>query len=157
MGLRSKSISILIASITFATGSAAGVAWSWWKTDDRASHTQKLTVMKFYIDDEGCDSGFTVGWLANSYLVSSMGERLGRLEIPATEPDSCAESDFVFFQVLVKPTDSWVYRLEIASPSSSLTIDKFTVRSTLEGDDFGPAYVYISLSADCTSGTLLCL
>lgn len=157
MRLPSRFASFLFAALTFVSGSAAGVAWSWWKTDDRASHTERLTLVKLYIADEGCDSGFSVGWLANSYLVSSTGERLARLQIPSIEPDSCEERDRFFVQVMVKPTDSWVYRLEIASPSSSLVIDKFTTSSTLEGDDLGPAYVYISLSADCPSGTLLCL
>jgi hypothetical protein len=148
--------SFWIAGLTLILGVSAGMAWNWWKVDDRASHTKMLTLMKFDIEDEGCDSGFDVDWLSNSYLVSSTGVRLSKLEVPSSGLDSC-EAGNTFFQVLVKPTDSWVYRVEVASPSSSLVVDTFTIRGELEGDQYGPAYVYMTLSADCATGTLLCL
>jgi hypothetical protein len=148
-------LSVLIVACSFIIGTAAGFGWSWWKDGGRPKHTAKLALIKLSIDDANCDSGFQVDWLANSHLVSPTGERQSKLAIPASEEGSC-EDERIFIQALVQPSDSWVYRFEIASPSVSTVIDKFTVRDEMWGSSYGPAYAYISLSADCSSGTLLC-
>jgi hypothetical protein len=155
MKLPRSVISPLIAIISLIVGSSAGLAWSWWKDEAHTSHTERLALMNIVIDDERCDSGFQISWLANSYFVSSTGERLAKLKIPATEQVACKDG-VVWVDALVQPTESWVYRLEIASPSSSMVIDKFTVRNEMQGNEYGPAYAYLGLTADCASGTLLC-
>jgi len=155
MRLKRNLAALLIAGLVFVLGVVVGGAWGWWDARDQPVPTRRLAEMTINIEDEKCDSDFNLDWLSNTHLVGPDGNRLARLSLPQDAEATCDDGD-IFLAVLVPPTPSWVYRLQVTSPTRTMSIDTFTVKNELVGSGYGPAYSFMGLSADCQDGVILC-
>jgi len=139
----------------FLIGLALGPYLRAYRISSGPAPTERQTRITIGIEDAGCDSDFRVSWLNSSFLVDESGKRLERVSIVQRAEDLC-EGGMILLEALANPTRSWTYSLAVGATDDMLRVVPFTVSDTLAGSDYGPAYVYFSISADCIESTLLC-